>query len=64
MMDSDELEVFPALRRKVAFVVALREGGRLTEGGGGAFTPACRAEERVGLDLGTELLFLIQYPPA
>ena len=61
MMDADELEVSRALRREVAFVVALREGGRLTEGG--AFTPACRAEERVGLDLGTELLFLIQYHP-
>ena len=64
MMVSDEVEGFPALCREVAFVVALRDGSGLTEGGGGAFTPACRAEERVGLDLGTELLFLIQYPPA
>ena len=64
VMDADELEVSRALRREVAFVEAVRDGARLT--GGGAFTPAFRAEERVGLDLGTEewLLFLIQYPPA
>ena len=64
MMVSHEVEVFPALCREVAFVVALRDGSGLTEGGGGAFTPASRAEERVGLGLGMELLCFIQYPPA
>ena len=64
VIDADEPEVSRAVRREVVFVEAVRDEARST--GGGALTPACRAEERVGLDLGAEewLLFLIQYPPA